>query len=189
MGSRLLNPGLHVHLLCSGARQYDSRFVIAPHVRLSSSILSIHTYQSHRNTPDHRRLPEPQRHRLVWLLLPDRANGTPADLRPLLCILQHQVGVLPFAGYLRTRLCHLSSRTKLDGPHNREGRFRRRRCRLGERDDNYPLILCRLEDSGKALAHCLGHVQHWICHWTPCRRFYNRQQGSYLAVCVLDQPP
>lgn len=39
------------------------------------------------DTPDHQRLPEPERYRMVWFFLLDRADGTTANLRPLLCFL------------------------------------------------------------------------------------------------------
>lgn len=39
------------------------------------------------DTPDHQRLPKPQRHRLVWLFLLDCADGPAADLWPLVRVL------------------------------------------------------------------------------------------------------
>lgn len=126
---------------------------------------------------------------MVRLFLPDSADVAASDLRPSLCVLQHQVGVLHLARRLRSRLHRLSGRAEFDGTHNRESGFRARRRWPDKRDDDHSGILRHIANAGEAVAHHPGHVQRRIRHGTTRRGCYNGQQVAYMAVDILDQSP
>ena len=189
MGSRILNPGLHVYLLRPGVGQYDTRFVVPnPRVRLSSSILNVYTKAT----------AIPQITDAFQSLNDIGWYGS--------SYLIAQMALLPTCGRfyafynikwvycLSLLIFELGSVISALAPNSMALIIGRAVSGVGAAGivsgTTTILSYCvALKTQAKLSPIVLGMYSIWLCNWSFDRGFYNGQQGAYLAVRVLDQPP
>lgn len=95
---------------------------------------------------------------MVWIFLPDRADGTTPDVWSSLRILQYQMGLLYLPRCLRNRLRSLGGRAKFHSAYNRASNIWAWRCWSSERNDYYFILLRIIEEAGNAVTDCFGNV-------------------------------